>query len=185
MSEHKKHSKHEESAAAETPPAALQAELEKSAAQAAEYLDGWQRAQAELVNYRKRVERDASDVYLQAAARAAARWFPILDDMERALRETPAAEGLDPWKTGLELIFRKALAALEAEGINVLEEEPGSHFDPNRHEAVTMEPCPDREDGEILAVVRRGYRQGERVLRPAQVRVACKPAGELSATGED
>jgi molecular chaperone GrpE len=136
-----------------------------------------------LINYRKRVDRDAAEVHLQAAARAAARWFPILDDMERALRET-TTEGVDHWKAGLELIYRKALSALEAEGIISLEEKTGSVFDPNRHEAVTMEPCPDREDGEILEVVRRGYRQGDRVLRPAQVRVACKPASDEPAAGE-
>jgi molecular chaperone GrpE len=180
MTEHKKHHKIEDTAADSAATVALQADLEKTNAQAAEYLDGWKRAQAELINYRKRVERDAVEVHLQAAARAAARWFPILDDLERALREAPAEDGIDQWKAGLEIILRKGLAALEAEGITVQHDEPGAHFDPNRHEAVTMEPCPDQEDGEILAVIRRGYCQGEKVLRPAQVRVACKPqaAGE-------
>lgn len=158
----------------------LRAELEQVSARAAEYLDGWQRAQAELANYRKRVERDAADLRCQAVGRVAAGWFPILDDLERALKERPVGENLDSWMAGLELIYRKGVAVLEAEGVAKIEEEVGALFDPNLHEAVTMEPCPEKQDGEILEVVRSGYRLGDRILRPAQVRVACKPRGEMA-----
>jgi molecular chaperone GrpE len=160
--------------------AALRAEFEQLRAQADEYLDGWKRAQADLVNYRKRVERDATETRLAAAGRSAARWFPILDDFERALRERPEQPNLEQWAEGVEMIYRKGIAALEAEGITPIEPAEGAEFDPNVHEAVTREICPDRRDGEILAVVHRGYRMGERVLRPAQVRVACKPEANPS-----
>lgn len=191
MTEHKKHHKEGSShsaqpadlaqAAAVASAAEFQAELDKANALAAEYLEGWKRAQAELANYRKRVERDAADVQVNAAGRSATRWFPILDDFARALRESVTAENVGSWKAGMELIYRKGVAALEAEGITPIAEEAGAAFDPNRHEAITMEPCPDREDGEILEVVRNGYRQGDRVLRPAQVRVASKPERNSSA----
>jgi molecular chaperone GrpE len=187
MTNQKKHHKEEPLASrptdggeppAETPAAeadVLKAELDKTAAQAAEYLDGWQRAQAELANYRKRIERDVADLRCQAAGRVAAGWFPILDDFERALKGRPTPERMDQWIAGLELIYRKGAAVLEAEGVTPIEGEVGALFDPNLYEAITREACPDRQDGEILEVVRRGYRLGDRVLRPAQVRVACKP----------
>jgi molecular chaperone GrpE len=193
MPDKKKHPHEEETAAPEAAPGEaappeggeksatleeLRAELEQVLVQADEYLDGWKRAQADLVNYRKRVERDAADVLRSAAGQAAARFFPMLDDFERALKERPAAQNLEQWSAGVELIYRKGIAALEAEGIKPIEVAEGAEFDPNFHEAVTREVCPDRQDGEVLEVIHTGYRMGDRVLRPAQVRVACKPATE-------
>jgi molecular chaperone GrpE len=160
-----------ESAEAQDP---TRAELEKVRAQAEEYLDGWKRTQADYSNYRKRIERDASDARIQAVGRVASRWFPILDDFERALKEKSGEENWEQWAAGVELIYRKGVAALEAEGIAAFEAEAGSEFDPGLHEAVTMEACPDKKDGEILGTIRCGYRLGDRVLRPAQVRVACR-----------
>jgi len=181
---HEKHSAEEapipnEPAQEEAPEAAeakesVQAELEKARAQAAEYLDGWKHAQADFANYRKRIERDEAEARVQAIARAAARWFPILDDFERALKEKSAKENLEQWAAGVELIYRKGVAALEADGVTSFGAETGTEFDPGLHEAVTMEPCPDKKDGEILGTIRCGYRLGDRVLRPAQVRVACQ-----------
>jgi molecular chaperone GrpE len=150
-------------------------ELEAAKALNAEYLDGWKRTQAEFSNYRKRVERDAADERVKAIGAAASRWFPILDDFERALEKGCSPENVEQWAAGVELIYRKGMAALEADGIEAIFPEPGVAFDPMFHEAVTKEICPDKEDGEILGTIRRGYRLGERVLRPAQVRVACKP----------
>jgi molecular chaperone GrpE len=166
-----------EAEAAESPEL-LRDELERARAQADEYLEGWKRTQADLVNYRKRVERDAADARLAAAGQAAARWFPVLDDFERALKELPGTQNLEQWAGGIGLIYRKGLAALEAEGITPIEAAEGALFDPSVHEAVTRETCPDKQDGEILEVVHRGYQMGDRVLRPAKVRVACKPEGQ-------
>jgi molecular chaperone GrpE len=151
----------------------VQADLEKVQAQAEEYLDGWKRTQADFSNYRKRIERDAAEARIQAVGRAASRWFPILDDFERAVKDKAAKQNLEQWAAGVELIYRKGVAALEAEGVTSFEAEPGAVFDPSLYEAVTMEPCPDKKDGEILGTIRCGYRLGDRVLRPAQVRVAC------------
>jgi molecular chaperone GrpE len=164
----------EKAAEAEETADAIRAELEKYQVQAAEYLDGWKRAQAEFSNYRKRIERDAAEERVQAVGRAASRWFPILDDFERALKEKSATENWEQWAAGVELIYRKGIAALEAEGVAPFEAEAGSEFDPGLHEAVTMEVRPDKKDGEILGTIRCGYRLGDRVLRPAQVRVACQ-----------
>ncbi len=164
----------EEASAAVEAPSSVQAELEKARAQADEYLDGWKRTQADFSNYRKRIERNEAEARIQAVGRAASRWFPILDDFERALKEKSAAENPGQWAAGVEIIYRKGVAALEAEGVTSFEAQTGSEFDPGLHEAVTMEPCPDKKDGEILGTIRCGYRLGDRVLRPAQVRVACR-----------
>jgi molecular chaperone GrpE len=157
---------------------ALRAEIEQLRTQSEEYLAGWKRTQADLVNYRKRVERDAVETRRTAAGQAAARWFPVLDDFERALKDRREAQNPEQWAEGVEMIYRKWITALEAEGITPIDPAEGTEFDPNVHEAVTRELHPDREDGEILEVVHRGYRMGDRVLRPAQVRVAYKPEAE-------
>ena len=151
----------------------LRRELEEAKRQAAENLDGWKRTQAELANYRKRVERDAAETRLLAVGRIASRWFPVLDDFDRALKDRPAIDAAATWIGGIELIYRKALAALDQEGIVPLRAERGEAFDPGRHEAVSMEPCADVGDGEVIETLRSGYSLGDRVLRPAQVRVAC------------
>jgi len=152
-------------------PSALQAELTELRAQAGEYLDGWQRARAEFANYKKRIERDQEEARGRAAAALLAKILPVEDDLRRAVRERPEAEGYPDWADGIELIQRKLAALLEAEGVEVIPAD-GVAFDPALHEAVTYEPSNDHEEGEIIEVIQQGYRLGERVLRPARVRVA-------------
>ena len=95
-------------------------------------------------------------------------YLPILDDLERALATRPADLA---WVDGIELIYRKLKSILEAEGLKRIEAE-GQMFDPNFHEAISQEPSEDHESGQIIAVVQNGYMLGERVIRPAMVRVA-------------
>lgn len=147
---------------------ALKKQLEEIQAQAAEYKDGWQRALADFQNYRRRVERENGEVYQNAVAGIIKRYLPILDDLERALQSRPADL---TWVEGIELINRKLQAILEAEGIKRIEAE-GQMFDPNIHEAISQEASNEHESGQIIAVVQNGYLLGERVIRPALVRVA-------------
>lgn len=150
---------------------ALQEELSKARSEAAEYLEGWQRARAEFANYKKRVERDQALVYQNAASSVIRRYIEVIDDLERALKNRPQqGEGL-AWSGGIEMIYRKFLAILESEGVTQMDP-TGEMFDPNLHEAVTSEDSPDHEDGQIIEVLQKGYLIGERVLRPAMVRVA-------------
>ncbi len=159
----------------EAPPAAeaLQKELEAAQAKAAEYLDGWQRARAELANYKRRIEKEQAEVYQSAAGRIIARFLEVLDDFDRAMAERPPADSGDlaKWADGTALIYRKFQKVLDAEGVTRIEAE-GKEFDPALHEAVTHEACDGHAGGQIIAVVRQGYRLGERVIRPALVRVA-------------
>jgi molecular chaperone GrpE len=150
---------------------ALQQELDNTRNKANEYFDGWQRERADFSNYRKRIERDQALVYQNAVGTIVKRYLPVLDDLERALKSRPGnSEGAD-WAAGVELIYRKLQSILESEGITRMPAESEA-FDPNRHEAISHEDSPDHETGQIIEVVRQGYLQGERVLRPALVRVA-------------
>lgn len=149
----------------------LKNELEQSRSKSQEYLEGWQRALADFSNYRKRIERDQAQTYQLAAGNIIKRYLEILDDMERALKNKPqSGEGAE-WAQGIELIYHKLLSVLKAEGVTPMEVE-GKFFDPNLHEAITQEDSPDHESGQVISVVHQGYMLGDRVLRPALVRVA-------------
>ena len=147
---------------------ALKKQLEMVQAQVAEYKDGWQRALADFQNYKRRTDAEKSETYQNAVRSIVKRYLPILDDIERALQSRPVDLA---WVAGIELIYRKLQAILEAEGVKRIEAE-GQMFDPNLHEAILQEPAEGHKSGEVIAVVQNGYMLGERVIRPAQVRVA-------------
>ena len=146
----------------------LQKQLEEVQAKAAENLDGWQRSQAEFINYKNRVQRDREMDYASMKGDIIKRLLPVLDDLERSLAHRP--EG-DSWANGMELIARKFQNILEAEGVKRIEA-AGQPFDPNFHEAISSEPSETVESGHVIEVVQNGYMLGERVIRPAMVRVA-------------
>ena len=129
------------------------------------------RNQAEFENYKKRVEKEQAQTYQQAAGNILKRYLEILDDLERALKNAPGDGEGKAWANGIELITNKLRNILESEGIKPLEAE-GQSFDPNLHEAVTLEESSQHESGQIIEVLEQGYVIGDRVLRPARVRVA-------------
>jgi molecular chaperone GrpE len=151
--------------------AELRAQLQAAEDEAAANMDGWQRAQAEFINYRKRMERDQAKTYEDATVRVVKKYLEIVDDLNLALNNRPQDQEGAEWAEGIELIYRKLLTILENEGVVVMEIE-GQTFDPNLHEAISQEESPDHESGQIIEVVKNGYLIGERVLRPAVVRVA-------------
>ena len=150
---------------------ALRQELEEAKAQAAEYLDGWQRARAEFANYKKRNEQERQELFKLANSTLIARLLPIFDDFERAFQTLPSNLLSLTWIDGVALIYRRLQAILDGEGLTPMETE-GQSFDPLVHEAVTYEESDDHEEGQIIGEVQRGYKLGDRVLRPALVRVA-------------
>jgi molecular chaperone GrpE len=135
------------------------------------------RTTAEFDNYRKRTERERREWLEGAVADLVRDLLPIVDDLERALAAAAPdsdAIGADPvaaLRQGVELIHRQTLDVLRRRGIEPLDV-IGQPFDPNWHEAVGQEPANGRPDGEIVTEVRRGYRLGQRLVRPAMVRVA-------------
>lgn len=153
---------------AEVKADALQNQLAEAEAKASEYKDGWARSQAEFQNYKRRIERDNELTYANMKGDIIKKVLPALDDLERALQNRPAD---DAWASGIELIARKLQNILESEGVKRIEAN-GAPFDPTFHEAITHEPSDEVESEHVIAVVQNGYMFGERVIRPALVRVA-------------
>jgi molecular chaperone GrpE len=153
--------------------AQLQTDLNEASAKANEYLTGWQRERAEFFNYKKRMEREQTQGGQNAFSNAIRRYLDIADDLARALnnKNRPIEGNGAIWAEGIDLIHRKMIAAFEADGVKVMDIE-GKIFDPNMHEAISHEDSPDHESGQIIEVVQPGYTLGERVIRPARVRVA-------------
>jgi molecular chaperone GrpE len=147
---------------------ALKRQLEDAEIKLAESVEGWQRSVADFQNYRKRVERDNELMYVSMKGDIIKKVLPALDDLERALQNRPADNA---WANGIELIARKLQNILDAEGLKRIEAE-GAEFNPNFHEAISHEPADGVASGHVIAVVQNGYVLGERVIRPALVRVA-------------
>jgi molecular chaperone GrpE len=146
----------------------LKKKLEEAESKTSEYKDSWLRSQAEFQNYRKRLERDNELMYLSMKGDIIKRVLPVLDDLERALQNRAAD---DAWASGIELIARKFQNILESEGLKRIDA-LGKEFDPNFHEAISHEPANGAQSGHVIGVVQNGYMLGERVIRPALVRVA-------------
>jgi molecular chaperone GrpE len=163
--------------------ALLRQDLEEARAKEAEYLDGWQRARAELANARKRFERERAQAYANAKADVMARLLPMVDDFERAFEIVPDDLSDLDWVEGVRLIQRKSQALLEQEGVVPIEAVE-QEFDPRFHQALTHEPAEDVPEGHVIAEVQKGYRMGDRVLRPSTVRVSSGPFREPEPEAE-
>ncbi|HEX9090665.1 MAG TPA: nucleotide exchange factor GrpE [Anaerolineales bacterium] len=151
----------------------LRADLDAALGKANEYLEGWQRERAEFFNYKKRMEREQAQGGQTALGNAIRRYLDIADDLARALKtQNRPTEGNGAiWAEGIDLIYKKFVCAFEADGVKMIEAD-GQLFDPNLHEAISHEDSPDHESGQIIEVVQPGYILGDRVIRPARVRVA-------------
>jgi molecular chaperone GrpE len=153
--------------------AQLRLELAQALGKSNEYLSGWQRERAEFINFKKRIEREQSQGGQNAFGNAIRRYLDIADDLARALKDKnrPVDGNGVIWAEGIDLIHRKMVAAFEADGVKIIEAN-GKFFDPNMHEAISNEDSPEHESGQIIDVVQPGYMLGDRVIRPARVRVA-------------
>jgi molecular chaperone GrpE len=154
--------------AANAPKHTTEEQLAALAAERDEYLNDLKRVAAEFENYRKRAARDQESLVARAHERLVKELLPVLDDLERALA---AAEEHQEAKLeeGVRLVHRELKAALDREGL--AEIETNGHFDPHVHEALLSQPSSE-EEGSVIEVVQKGYRLGDRVLRPARVVVA-------------
>jgi molecular chaperone GrpE len=127
------------------------------------------RQAAEFDNYRKRIDRERRDTSQYAAIELLQELLPIVDDFERALRiDAPGAES---YRQGLEIIHRALMEMLRKRGVTPIEA-VGTAFDPQFHQAIAYEEAPHRSDGEVTEEFARGYRLGDKLLRPAMVKVA-------------
>ena len=157
-----------------TTKAELEEQLAALEAERDERLNDLKRVAADFENYRKRVARDQESLVARAHERLVKELLPVLDDLERALS---AAEEHEEAKLedGVRLVHRELADALQREGL--AEIETNGRFDPHVHEALLSQPS-EAEEGSVLEVVQKGYRLGDRVLRPARVVVAARPEGD-------
>jgi molecular chaperone GrpE len=153
---------------AKTDNAELEERLAEVERERDEYLNDLKRVAADFENYRKRVARDQEGLVARAHERLVKELLPVLDDLERAL-EAAAQHEEAKLEEGVRLVHRELVEALAREGL--VEVETDGHFDPHVHEALLSQPS-DQDDGAVLEVLQKGYRLGDRVLRPARVVVS-------------
>ena len=147
-----------------------QNELAEAKALAADYLDKWRRATADFSNYRKRQERDWAEMRQSAGVDIIKQLLPVLDDFDRAFKAVPADMQSHSMLEGFRLIERKFNQTLEQAGVKVIVV-VGQPFDPNVHESVASEPSA-QDEGTVLEEFRKGYKLGDKVLRPAMVKIS-------------
>lgn len=126
------------------------------------------RTAAEFDNYRKRMDRERRDLADHTAGEVLGEFLPIIDNLERALHAAPQD---DPLRKGVELVHKQMLDMLRKRGVKPIEA-LGADFDPNFHQAVIHEESTAHREGEVMEELQRGYVAGDRLLRPAMVKVA-------------
>ena len=149
----------------EAPPDTAELQRERD-----DYRDRWMRKSAEFDNYRKRVERERREQSDQAVVDLLQELLLVVDDFDRALT-VDSGDGDPAYRKGVELIHGKLHDLLAKYGVRPIEA-LGADFDPNVHEAVTHEESDQHREGEVMEELQRGYKVGERLLRPAMVKVA-------------
>jgi molecular chaperone GrpE len=159
-----------ESAAPPESAEQVESELDEARRKAEEYLADLRRVAADFDNYRKRVARDAHNQSARAAESLVAELLPVVDNLERAL---DASEHHEEAKVaeGVQLVHQQLIDLLRRRGLEEIASEPGSEFDPHLHEALSQQPS-EHPEGSISEVWERGYRLGDRVVRPARVVVS-------------
>ena len=159
----------------EDPIAQLQAQIDGLTAERAALYDKLIRRQAEFENYRKRVERERGELYQHGRDDVLLQFLPVVDNFERALSSLETSEGdAESLLHGVELIHKQFKDALSKFGLEAVEA-VGKTFDPHVHEAVTTEATDKHKENTVIQEFQRGYRIGDRLLRPAKVKVASSP----------
>jgi len=145
----------------------LKQALEEEKEKAEKYLANWQRSEADLSNYKRRVEQEKAELSEYANAELIKSLLPVVDDLERALSNVPCGQEDISWIEGIRLIYKKLLGILEAQGVVQIPCE-GEIFNPNIHEAVM---CVPGEEGKVVEETQKGYTLRDRVLRPSMCKV--------------
>jgi molecular chaperone GrpE len=159
---------------------AWQKEIEQQKERAEHSLDQWKRAEADLQNYRKRSEKERMELAKFGAASVMHSLLPVLDDLERALQTCPDPCYRLTWTEGVALIERKLRILLEQHGLKEIDA-LGKPFDPATHEALLEEETAAYPEGHVTAVLQKGYKLHDRVLRPAVVKVAKQQAAPAAS----
>jgi molecular chaperone GrpE len=157
---------------------ATRAELKRLESEVKDLREGLARRQADFENYRKRMERERSETYNRVVADIAAKLLPVLDNLKRALETEASVEASESdefrhFLSGVDLIYKQLNGVLDALGVKPILAE-GEQFNPHLHEAVVTEPSDDFEPDTVMQEIVRGFRLGDKLIRPALVKVAVK-----------
>lgn len=139
--------------------------LVEEKARAEANLAGWQRAQADFTNYKRRSDQEKEDTVKYASASLILSLLPVLDDFERAAQSLPPQPATGGWTEGFRLIERKLKAVLESQGLSAIKA-VGEPFDPRLHEAINQDKG---KEGIVIRELEKGYKLQDKVLRPAKV----------------
>lgn len=154
----------------------LQEQLKEARREKDQFRAMAQRSQAEMVNYRRRLDEEQKQFRLNANADLMEKFLDVVDDFSRAIEMLPADADAG-WGEGLFLVQRNLLSVLKSENVIKIEAE-GKVFDPWEHQAIAYQETADAEDGTVIQVVREGYKLNSRVLRASRVVVAKSPSAE-------
>lgn len=157
---------------------ATRAELKRVEAENAELKNSLARRQADFENYRKRVDRERSETYNRVVADVAEKLLPVSDNLKRALEAESSVEGAESdefrhFLSGVDLIWKQLNGVLDALGVKPISA-VGEPFNPHIHEAVVTEATDEHEPDTVIQEIRSGYRLGDRLIRPALVKVSTR-----------
>jgi molecular chaperone GrpE len=157
---------------------ASRAELKRLESEVKDLRESLARRQADFENYRKRMERERTETYNRVVADIAAKLLPVLDNLKRALETEASVEAAESdefrhFLSGVDLIYKQLNGVLDAFGVKPVLAE-GEQFDPHLHEAVVTEPTDEFEPDTVMQEIVRGFRLGDKLIRPALVKVAIK-----------
>ncbi len=149
----------------------LKKQLKECKKQKQEYLDGWQRAQADFINIKKENSEKFANLKKEAVSEVLQGFLPVLDSFDMALFSESWNELDKQWQDGISGIRNSFLETLKSYGVEIYGQE-GDEFNPEIHEATEQRKSENFESGKIIAVLQKGYKIGDRVIRPARVVVA-------------
>lgn len=135
-----------------------------------EHKSSWLRSVADFKNYKRRTESEREELIRNAGAGLLLRLLPVLDDLGRAMAHVPAEIDNNPWLSGVKQVQRKFEMLLEGAGVQPINA-VGEEFDPNFHEAVMYEEAGEDQANKVVEELQRGYKLGEKILRPTMVKV--------------
>ena len=150
----------------------LSEQIEALKTSAADNLDKAVRATAELDNVRKRTTRDIENAHKYALDKFINELLPVLDSMEMGIVASVEADDVSSLREGLELTLKMFCSSLEKSGVHPVNPQKGDKFNPDQHEAVTMQEVDDAESGTVITTLQKGYELNGRLIRPAMVIVA-------------
>ena len=153
---------------------ALNAEVAEVSREKNQFREMFQRAQADFINYKRRTEEDRDELQKHASSRLILKLLPVMDEFNLAIDHASQSDASASWLEGIKLIERKLNSLLESEVVTRIEVE-GKEFDPLEHEAMAYQESGEHREGQILSVVRDGYKMHGRVIRPALVILAKRP----------